>query len=411
MPPRYLLEKATLQVEEIAGTTPEAGTFAQPLKHFPKTISDDEQKRISTAVDAAIRESVLPAYASLAKFMKEEYAPHGRTEMGVWALADGGLRYRFAIKQMTTTELGPEEIHQLGLKQVAEIYAEMQKVAEKLGFKDVDALNAHIREDRSLYAKSGQQVLELYARYKTQMYARLPQLFGHLPKVGLDVLPMEAFRQKDAVPADYSPASAASGRPGRINVNKYDPEHRLLLNVEAIAYHEGVPGHHMQFAIAQEVPDLPEFRRHGGYNAYSEGWALYAERLAKEVGFYQDPYSDYGRLENEMWRAIRLVVDTGVHYKHWSREQMVEYFRKYTAMDEPNVQTEVDRYIAWPAQALSYKLGMMKIVELREKAKAKLGAKFDLKAFHDAVLAGGAVPLDVLEERMTEWIGQQAGGR
>ena len=298
------------------------------------------------------------------------------------------------MRQMTTTDLGPEDIHQLGLKQVAEIETEMLKIARQQGFSDLASFNEHIRNDRHLYASSGQQLLGLYQHYTDQMYAKLPQLFSHLPKNKLEVIPMEAFRAPDAVPADYSPGAGDDSRPGRINVNEYNPQHRLLLNVEAIAYHEGIPGHHLQFSIAQELPNLPPFRRFASYNAYSEGWAFYAERLGKEVGFYQDPYSEYGRLENEMWRSVRLVVDTGVHYKHWSRQQMVDFFRRHTAMDEPNIQTEVDRYIAWPAQALAYKLGQMKIVELRERARGALGDKFDIRAFHDAVLADGPLPLE-----------------
>ena len=221
---------------------------------------------------------------------------------------------------------------------------------------------------------------------------------------------MEAFRAPIAPPADYSIGSGDGSRPGRINVNEYDPQHRLLLNVEAIAYHEGIPGHHLQFSIAQEQSDLPAFRRFAYYNAYSEGWAFYAERLGREVGLYQDPYSEYGRLENEMWRSVRLVVDTGVHAKHWSRQQMVDYFRKYTAMDEQNIATEVDRYIAWPGQALAYKLGQMKILELRERARQELGPRFDLRAFHDASLDDGPMPLDVLEANMDRWIAAQKGG-
>jgi len=218
---------------------------------------------------------------------------------------------------------------------------------------------------------------------------------------------MEAFRAANSVPADYSIGAGDGSRPGRINVNEYDPHHRLLLNVEAIAYHEGIPGHHLQFSIAQEQTDLPDFRRFASYNAYSEGWAFYAERLGKEMGFYQDPYSEYGRLGNEMWRSVRLVVDTGVHAKHWSRQQMVDFFHQHTAMDEPNIETEVDRYIAWPGQALAYKLGQMKIVELREHARQELGDRFDLRAFHDALLGDGPLPLDVLAANMNRWIEAQ----
>jgi uncharacterized protein (DUF885 family) len=210
------------------------------------------------------------------------------------------------------------------------------------------------------------------------------------------------------VPADYTPGTADGSRPGHINVNEYDPEHRLLLNVEAIAYHEGIPGHHLQISLAQEMTALPEFRKYAGYTAFVEGWALYSERLAHEMGRYQDPYSEYGRLENEMWRDIRLVIDTGVHSKHWSRDQMVEYFHKYTAMDEPNIQTEVDRYIAWPGQALAYKLGQLEILKLREEARRKLGDNFDIRAFHDEVLSNGALPLNVLHEQVEKWISSQS---
>ena len=404
MPPRYLLEKVAAQAQDIADKSPHDSPFTQPALKFPAGIPEAEQTRLHDAVLTAVKDEVAPAYARFAAFVRTQYAPHGRADYGIWALPQGDARYRFDIRQMTTTELGPEEIHHMGLKQVAEIETQMLELARRQGFSDLASFNEHIRNDRKLYAASGQQLLGLYQHYTDQMYAKLPQLFGHLPKTKLVVIPMEAFRAPDSVPADYSPGAGDGSRPGRINVNEYDPQNRLLLNVEAIAYHEGIPGHHLQFSIAQEMPGLPPFRRFASYNAYSEGWAFYAERLGKEAGFYQDPYSEYGRLENEMWRSVRLVVDTGVHSMHWSRQQMVDFFRKHTAMDEPNVQTEVDRYIAWPGQALAYKIGQMKIVELRERARTTLGARFDLRAFHDAVLAGGPLPLDVLESRIDSWI-------
>ena len=404
MPPKILLEQVVPQAESIAAKTDDSSPFAAPLKKFPDSVSKADQERLRRDILAAIKNEIAPAYVKFARFVKDEYAPHGRTEPGIWALPDGAARYRYAIHTLTTTDLDPETIHKLGLQQVAEIEAEMLEVAHKLGFKDVDALNEHIRNDRKLYGASGEQIKGLYQKYTDQMYPELPRLFGRLPKSKLTVVPMESFREKAGVPADYSEGSVQSGRPGRINVNMSDPEKRLLLNVEAIAYHEGIPGHHLQLSLGQEMEGLPQFRRHAGYTAFVEGWALYSERLAKEVGFYQDPYSDYGRLENEMWRAIRLVVDTGVHHKHWSRQQMVDYFHKYTAMDEPNIQTEVDRYIAWPAQALAYKLGQLRILQLREKAKAELGSTFDIRAFHDELLGASALPLDVLEQRMVAWI-------
>ena len=407
MPPRYLLEKVAAEADDIAGKTGESSPFAKPVKDFPSSVPASEQKRIRDAVLASIADQVVPTYRRFAAYVRNEYAPHGRTEPGVWSLPDGAARYRFAIRRITTTDMTPEAIHALGLKQIDEIEAEMLADAHELGFKDLASLNDHIKNDRSFYATSGQQVLDLYANYARGMEPELPKLFGHLPKSKLTVIPMEASRSKNAVPADYTDGAADGSRPGHINVNEYDPEHRLVLNVEAIAYHEGVPGHHLQLSLAQEMEALPEFRRHAGYTAFVEGWALYAERLGKEVGHYQDPYSDYGRLENEMWRAIRLVIDTGVHEKHWTRDQMVDYFHRYTAMDEPNIQSEVDRYIAWPGQALAYKLGQLEILKLRDQARQKLGDKFDIRVFHDEVLGNGALPLDVLDSEVNGWIGQQ----
>jgi uncharacterized protein (DUF885 family) len=408
MQPRYLLEKVVVQTQEIAGTDAAASPFAQPLSKFPAGISDADQKRLRSAVLAAISQDVLPAYKRFAAFVRDDYAPHGRTQPGVWVLPDGAERYRFQVRRMTTTDLTPEEIHQIGLKQLAETEAEMLALAHKLGFKDLASLNEHIKNDRKFYATSGQQVLDLYTKYTRQMEAQLPKLFGRLPQNKLEVIPMDPFRAENSVPADYNAGAQDGSRPGHINVNEWEPEHRLTLNIEAIAYHEGVPGHHLQISIAQELKDLPAFRKNGEYTAFVEGWALYSERLGKEIGFYEDPYSDYGRLENEMWRAIRLVIDTGVHEKHWSREQMVEYFHRYTAMDEPNVQSEVDRYIAWPGQALAYKLGQLEILRLREEARQKLGAKFDLRAFHDEVVGSGPLPLGVLHSQVESWIGAQA---
>jgi len=342
--------------------------------------------------------------------VKNDYAPKGRTALGANSLPNGDARYQHYIHELTTTNLTPDVIHQMGLKQVDEIEAQLLAIARKQGFNDVKSFNDHIRQDPKLHGTSGKQILDLYQHYTDQMYAKLPELFGRLPKAKLTVIPMETYRQPSSPPADYSPGIADGSRPGRINVNQYEPEKRLLLNLEAIAYHEGVPGHHLEFSISSELTGIPPFRKYTFLPAYSEGWALYSERLGKEVGFYEDPYSEYGRLENEMWRSIRLVVDTGVHSMHWTREQMVDYFHKYTAMDEPNVQTEVDRYIAWPAQALSYKLGQMEIVSLREQAKKELGSKFDIRAFHDEILSAGPLPLDILHARVTAWVASQKAG-
>jgi len=407
MPPRYLLEKVTSEAQDIATKPLAESPFTAPLHQFPSTISPPDKQRLTTAIESAVKDEVQPAFSKFAAFVRDEYAPHGRTEYGIWSLPNGEAQYRVAVRQMTTTDRTPADIHAMGVKQVAEIDAQMLALAQSLGFHDLKSFNEHIRKDPEHYGKSSQQIFDLYQHYADQMKAKLPLLFGHLPKTPLEVVPMEAYRAPHAVPADYSPGAADGGRPGRINVNEFDPTHRLLLNVEAIAYHEGIPGHHMQFSIAQELPDTPAFRRFSEYNAYSEGWAFYAERLGKEVGFYQDPYSEYGRLENEMWRSVRLVVDTGVHEQHWSRQQMIDFFHEHTAMDDQNIETEVDRYIAWPGQALAYKLGQMKILELRERAKQALGAHFDIRAFHDAVLDEGPLPLDLLDARINTWIAEQ----
>ena len=405
MPPKYLLEKVAAQAQQVADAPVDKSPFTEPLRKFPDAVSAPDRARLQRSIEEAVKSEVAPAYAKFAKFVREDYAPHGRLDPGVWALPDGDVRYRFAVRHQTTTGFTADQIHEMGLKSVALIEQDMLKIAKSQGFDDLKSFNAHIRQDPALHARSGQQLLDLYTKYRNQMYARLPELFGRLPKNKLDVVPMEAFRAADSVPADYSVGAGDGSRPGRINVNQYAPEKRLLLNVEAIAYHEGVPGHHLQYSIAQELTDLPPFRRFAlDVNAYTEGWAFYAERLGKEAGFYQDPYSDYGRLQNEMWRAVRWVVDTGVHAKHWTRQQMIDFFHEHTAMDDQNIETEVDRYIAWPGQALSYKMGQMKILQLRDQAQHELGPKFDLRAFHDAVLDQGPLPLDVLEKKITEWI-------
>ncbi len=408
MPPKYLLEKVSVQAQGIADDSLEKSPFTSPLQKFPDSISEADRKRLSAAINNAVKNEVAPAYAKFAKFVRDDYAPHGRLDPGVWALPDGEARYRFAVRHQTTTEVTADQIHQLGLKSVVEIETQMLAIAKAQGFSDLKSFNQHILQDPKLRATSGQQLLDLYTHYRDQMYGKLPELFGRLPKNKLAVVPMESFRSASAPPADYSIGAGDGSRPGRINVNEYAPEKRSLLNVEAIGYHEGVPGHHLQFSIAQELTDLPPFRKFNlDVNAYTEGWAFYSERLGKEVGFYQDPYSDYGRLQNEMWRAVRWVVDTGVHSQHWSRQQMVDYFHEHTVMDDENINTEVDRYIAWPAQALSYKMGQMKILELRARAQKQLGPKFDIRTFHDAVLDQGPLPLDLLEQKVDEWIRSQ----
>jgi len=407
MPPRILLDQVVTQSNGIATTAAEKSPFAHPFDKFADAIPQADRQRLHDEGIAAIRESVIPAYVKFTAFVRDEYAPKGRMEPGVWALPDGGERYAFRVKESTTTNLTPEEIHQIGLEQVQEIESRMLAVARQLGYSDLKSFNAAIKSDPKLHAHSREEILDLYRKHIDEMYTKLPDLFGRLPKGHLEVMPVEEFREKEASGAQYVQGTPDGSRKAHVMVNTGDFEHRTILDIETTAYHEGVPGHHMQISIAQELPELPLFRQQEYYTAYTEGWALYAERLGKEVGFYKDPYSYYGHLQDDMLRAIRLVVDTGFHYKHWSRQQVVDFFHEHSAIDEPDVQSETDRYMAWPAQALGYKIGQLEILKLRQYSKDQLGDKFDLRAFHDEVLSGGALPLDVLSERIHEWVGQQ----
>ena len=404
MPPRFLLEKVATQTRAIAEPAGVESAFGKPAATFPDAVPEADRKRLRDAIVKLVDDGVRPAYRKLATFVETEYAPRGRTALGVESLPDGKRRYAFAIEQMTTTTMQAEAIHSLGLSEVARIEREQEAIARKLGAKDLAAFRASLAKDPKHFASSREQILELYRKYIAQMEPKLPQLFGLLPKAPVEVHAVEEYREKEASGAQYVQPTPDGSRPGRIYVNTGDFAKRSLLAVESTAYHEGVPGHHMQIAIAQELPSLPPFRQQGIYTAYAEGWALYSERLGKEVGFYQDPYSDYGRLCDELLRAVRLVLDTGVHHKGWTRDQMVEYFHSHSCEDEPSVQAETDRYIAMPGQALAYKLGQLKILELRERAKAALGERFDIRAFHDRVLDGGSLPLDVLEQRVDAWI-------
>ena len=409
MPPRYLLEKALEQVQMLAQQKPEDSPLAMPLKKFPAEIAAADQERIKTEMLAAIEKEVLPAYMRFARFIKVSYIPACRTEPGIGALADGAKYYQFLIRRTTTTELSADKIHQIGLDEVKKDEAAMLEIAQKLGFKDLASLRASMKSNAKLRGATGPALLDDYRAYLTPMQAKLPALFGRLPKAPFEVVPMPDYLEKTSPPAYYESGTPDGSRPGRLLIDTWNAGDRNLYAVEAIAYHEGLPGHHLQLSIAQELTGVPTFRKYEQYTAFVEGWGLYSEHLGKDVGFYQDPYSDYGRLEADIWRAIRLVVDTGVHSQHWTRDQMVQYFHDHSAIDETTIQSEVDRYIAWPGQALAYKIGQLKILELRDRAKKALGDKFDIRAFHDEVLDSGALPLDVLEARIDGWIAAQKG--
>jgi uncharacterized protein (DUF885 family) len=405
MPPRYLLEKTVEQCGNIAEPAGEANAFARPVAEMPQGISPQDSERLRVEIVSAVDGLVRPAYRRLADFIANEYAPKGRTEMGVWSLPDGERRYRFAVKQLTTTDMDPDAIHALGLQEVARIEAEQAEIAMKLGFSDLYAFRMSLKTDARLFPTSAEQLLAAHRGYVHQMEAKLPSLFGLLPGIKMEVRPVQEYREKEASGAEYHPGTPDGSRPGMVYVNTCGYGQRSLMGVESTAYHEGVPGHHLQASIAETLPELPAFRQHAYFGAYVEGWALYSERLGKELGFYQDPYSDFGRLSNELLRAVRLVLDTGVHHKRWTREQMVDYFRAHSSEDEPELQAEVDRYIVLPAQALTYKLGELEILRLRNRAREALGDRFDVRAFHDKLLDGGALPLDVLGHRIEAWIG------
>ena len=411
VPPKMLLTQALEQVKELAGQKAEDSPLALPLKSFPAGIPAEEQARIREEMLGAIGKEVLPAYLRFQRFLEATYVPAGREEPGIGALADGAKYYEFLIRRSTTTNLTAAAIHQIGLDEVKRDEAEMLVIAKQLGFQDLKSFQASLKTYPKLHPKSADALLDAYRGYIGAMQGKLPTLFGRLPKAKLEVTTIPEYRAKSSAQAYYEEGNADGSRPGRITVNLYNATERSLIDVEAIAYHEGIPGHHLQISIGKELEGIPEFRKEAGYTAFVEGWALYSERLGKDAGFYQDPYSDYGRLEADMWRAIRLVVDTGVHAQHWTREQMIQYFHDHSSMDELNIQSETDRYIGWPGQALAYKIGQLKILELRERAKKALRAKFDLRAFHDEVLDAGALPLDVLEKRVDGWIAGQVGAQ
>ena len=408
-PPQYLMEKVLTQAQTIAGQKPEDSPFAIPLKNFPASISAPNQKRISQDLLDVISRSVLPSYQRFSKFLSYTYIPGCRKDPGIWAIPDGDAYYDFRIRQSTTLNKSAAEIHEIGLNEVKRDEAEMLATVKKLGFNDLKSFAAALKDNPKEHPASADALLNAYRGYIAQMQPRLPELFGRLPKAKLEVVTMPAYMAPTQPQAFYDQGTPDLKRPGRVDVNLYNWAQRSLAGVEAVSYHEGIPGHHLQISLQQEIPGLSAFRQQGYYTAYTEGWALYSERLGKEIGFYQDPYSDYGRLEADMWRAIRLVVDTGVHSQHWTRQQMVDFFHEHSGMDETNIQSEVDRYVAWPAQALGYKMGQLKILELRDRAQKALGSKFDIRAFHDVILDSGPLPLDVLEEQVNAWIQSQGG--
>jgi uncharacterized protein (DUF885 family) len=407
MPVRFLLEKVPAQCEGIIAADP----FLRPTKKYPADISPQDQQRLTREITEAVDNEVLPAYREFENFIATQYAPRGRTTLAVTSLPGAEKRYLNDIRGRTTVEnLSPDQIHQIGLREIDRIQADLLVIAKREGYADLASFRESLKVNPKYKPTSADQILEDFRKYIAQMQPKLPELFTFIPGAPVTVEAIPDFQAASAT--HYQTGTPDGKRPGRVVVATSKFAERSLVDDEAIAYHEGIPGHHMQLSVAQQLTDLPKFRQHTGNSGYIEGWALYAEQLGKEVGFYQDPVSDYGRLSSELFRAARLVVDTGIHSQGWTRDQVVDFFRKTGAVDEPTIQSETNRYIAWPAQALSYKLGQLKFRELRDRAQTELGPKFDIRLFHDQMLNGGVLPLDLLEARTMSWIqAQKAAGK
>ena len=403
--PKPAVAKMIPQLREIVTPGAESSIFWGPLKALPKSISAADATRLRTDFASAISTEVLPAYARLADFLERDYLPAARSTVGWSDLPDGPAWYRWRIRGATTMDLPPDQIHQIGLDEVARIRADMIAVKEQVGFQgDLDAFFRHLEDDPQFYFDNEQQLLEAYRAVKRRIDALLPKLFADFPKADYEIRPVEAFRAASAAGASYQAPSADGKRPGIFYINTFNLKAQPRFGLETLSLHEAAPGHHFQIAIQQELTDLTRFRRFNNYVSYAEGWALYSESIGKELGVFTDPYQWYGRLSDEMLRAMRLVVDTGLHSKGWTREQAIRYMLDNSSMAESDVTAEVERYIVWPGQALGYKLGQLRISALRARAQAALGEKFDVREFHGQVLRDGAIPMDVLSAKIDRWI-------
>jgi uncharacterized protein (DUF885 family) len=403
-PPRVTLRDVPQQVLNQVTEDPHAAPALRPFQRFPDAVPEPQRARLREGAARAYAAAVAPAYRCLHAFLVDEYLPRTRETIAMSALPDGEAWYAFSVRQSTTTELTPRQIHEIGLREVARIRAEMDRVMASTGYEEGFArFMTFLRTDRRFFFDRAEDLLAAYRDIAKRADPELARLFGRLPRLPYGVIPVPGYAEKSQTTAYYEPGSPAAGRPGYFYANTYDLPSRPRWEMEALTLHEAVPGHHLQIALAQEMADVPEFRKHGFYTAFIEGWGLYAESLGTEMGFYLDPYSRLGQLTYEIWRAIRLVVDTGMHALGWSRDQALQYFEENAGKAEHDIVVEIDRYIVWPGQALAYKIGELKIKELRAWAAAALGERFDLRAFHDQVLGGGAVPLDLLEAKVRAW--------
>ena len=406
--PRVVMVKVVPQLRAVAADDPEKTIFWRPIKALPQSISEADRERLTARYRDAIRDQIVPAYRRLADFIEQEYLPKTRTSVAWSALPDGAAWYRFRIRTATTTKLSADDIYRLGLGEVARIHNEMLAVKAQVGFSgDLHAFFKFLQNDPKFYFSSSDAVVQGFRDLKARIDVKLPKLFADFPKADYEVRVVEAFRAESAPGAFYQQPSADGKRPGIFYVNTFNLKAQPIFGMETLSLHEASPGHHFQISIQQELTALPRFRRYGGYNAYAEGWALYCESIGRELGMFTDPYQWYGRLSDEMLRAMRLVIDTGLHSKGWTREQAIAYMHDNSAMADSDIVAEVERYIAWPGQALGYKVGQLRISAMRARAEAALGARFDVKAFHSQLLRDGSVPLDVLEAKIDRWIAAQ----
>jgi len=407
-PPKITLRNVVAQTDALLVEDPEKNPLLAAFQKIPDTVPADRREALKAQAAKALKEQALPAFRRLRDFLASQYVPRCRESIATSALPDGQAWYTYRVAQSTTSRLTPKQIHEIGLDEVKQSRAEMERVMRATGFTgDLAAFFELLRTDPRFFFTRPEDLLAGYREIAKRADPELIKLFGRLPRLPYGVVPMPAHTAASQAAGAYDAGSPSAGRPGYFKANLSAVETRPKWEMEALVLHEAVPGHHLQFALAQELPDRPAFRRYAGYEAFGEGWALYAETLGYEMGFYTDPYSRFGALNYQMWRAVRLVVDTGIHAFGWSRQQAIDYFKANSAKSEREIVVEIDRYIVSPGQALAYKIGQRKFLELRERAARELGARFDLRAFHDAVLAEGSLPLDVLEARIDDWIAQR----
>ena len=408
--PRVIMQRVPSQIAKQIVEDPRRQLFFKPFRRIDDTIPQSDQSRLHAEAEAVVRQEILPAYRAFQTFFNEEYLPACYDKVGVWQVPRGDELYVLRCRQFTTTDLSPQQIHETGLREVARIRRAMEDIIQEVQFDgSFDDFLEYLRTDEQFYFENGDDLLQAYLTVSKKIDPQLVKLFKRLPRMPYGVEPIPDYIAPDTTTAYYRPPAADGTRAGTYFVNLYRPEVRPKYEMEALSLHEAVPGHHLQIALAQELEGLPPFRRYGGYTSFVEGWALYAESLGSDLGLYQDPYSRFGQLTYEMWRAVRLVVDTGMHDMHWTRQEAIDFFARNTAKTLHDIENEIDRYIAWPGQALAYKIGELKIQELRRRAEDRLGEQFDVRDFHDVILRQGAVPLTILEELVNDWLDEQDG--